>query len=164
MGIQNSFGKDYEYDLPKEKKLPKKKTSPQKKKSPRTLSTEDLPPNLLPQDYLDEVISQYFNSDISHANDEATSDKTMINPSKESLAKNLSDNSDIEEDENTEEDDESAIKLNKIKTDEEIEHEYKHIIFGAKKRKGSKGKNSHKKKMFSSSDFTFPLTKDLKTS
>jgi len=176
--IQNSFGKDYEYDLPKEKKLPKKKTSPQKKKSPRTLSTEDLPPNLLPEDYLDEVISQYFNSDISHANDEATSDKTMINPSKESLAKNLSDNSDIEEDENTEEDDETAIKLNKIKTDEEIEHEYKHIIFGAKKRKGprlglvspkkkkkdSKGKNSHKKKMFSSSDFTFPLTKDLKTS
>ena len=77
--------------------MPKKKTSPQKKKSPRTLSTEDLPPNLLPEDYLDEVISQYFNSDISHANDEATSDKTMINPSKESLAKNLSDNSDIEE-------------------------------------------------------------------
>merc|ERR1711945_37839 len=156
----------------------KKKTSPQKKKSPRTLSTEDLPPNLLPEDYLDEVISQYFNSDISHANDGATSDKTMINPSKESLAKNLSDNSDIEDDENTEEDDETAIKLNKIKTDEEIEHEYKHIIFGAKKRKGprlglvspkkkkkdSKGKSSHKKKMFSSSDYTLPLTKDLKTS
>merc|ERR1712098_171060 len=79
---------------------------------------------------------------------------------------------------NTEEDDETAIKLNKIKTDEEIEHEYKHIIFGAKKRKGprlglvspkkkkkdSKGKSSHKKKMLSSSDYTLPLTKDLKTS
>merc|ERR1711976_243668 len=137
--IQNSFGKDYEYDLPKEKKLPKKRTSPQKKKSPRTLSTEDLPPNLLPEDYLDEVISQYFNSDVNHANDNATSDKTMINPSKESLAKNLSDNSDNDnddDDENTEEEDERAIKINKVKTDEEIEHEYKHIIFGAKKRKG----------------------------
>ena len=177
--IQNSFGKDYEYDLPKEKKLPKKRTSPQKKKSPRTLSTEDLPPNLLPEDYLDEVISQYFNSDVNHANDNATSDKTMINPSKESLAKNLSDNSDNDnddDDENTEEEDERAIKINKVKTDEEIEHEYKHIIFGAKKRKGprlglvspkkkkkdSKGKSGHKKKRLYSSEISVSLTKDLK--
>merc|ERR1711976_1076423 len=163
--IQNSFGKDYEYDLPKEKKLPKKGTSPQKKKSPRTLSTEDLPPNLLPEDYLDEVISQYFNSDVNHANDNATSDKTMINPSKESLAKNLSDNSDNDnddDDENTEEEDERAIKINKVKTDEEIEHEYKHIIFGAKKKKDPKGKSGHKKKRLYSSEISVSLTKDLK--
>ena len=39
------------------------------------------------------------------------------------------------------------MKKNKIKTDEEIEIEYKHIIFGAKKRKGPRlGLGSPKKK------------------
>ena len=139
----------------KHKKPGIKKPSPQKKKSPRTLSTEDLHPNLLPEDYLDEVISQYFNNDSS--SDDQHSGKKISTSRRESLNKYFSDNSSNEED-NEEEDDYIQEKIieegepvkpakNKIKTDEEIESEYKHIIFGAKKRKGPRlGLGSPKKK------------------
>ena len=139
----------------KNKKPGIKKPSPQKKKSPRTLSTEDLHPNLLPEDYLDEVISQYFNNDSS--SDDQHSGKKISTSRRESLNKYFSDNS-SNEDDNEEEDDYIQEKIieegepvkpakNKIKTDEEIESEYKHIIFGAKKRKGPRlGLGSPKKK------------------
>ena len=139
----------------KNKKPDIKKPSPQKKKSPRTLSTEDLHPNLLPEDYLDEVISQYFNNDSS--SDDQHSGKKISTSRRESLNKYFSDNS-SNEDDNEEEDDYIQEKIieegepvkpakNKIKTDEEIESEYKHIIFGAKKRKGPRlGLGSPKKK------------------
>merc|ERR1719471_2098203 len=132
-----------------ERKANRRRPSPHKKKSPR-MSTEDLPPNLLPEDYLDEVISQYFNND-SSSEDQANCD-TAAKPRRASLKEILSENSTKEEDE-TEEDYVTEAQIdgtcqrNKIKTDEEIESEYKHIIFGAKKRKGPRlGFASPKKK------------------
>ena len=145
----------------KPKKPGIKKPSPQKKKSPRTLSTEDLHPNLLPEDYLDEVISQYFNNDSS--SDDQHSGKKISTSRRESLNKYFSDNS-SNEDDNEEEDDYFHERIveegesvkpakSKIKTDEEIESEYKHIIFGAKKRKGPRlGLGSPKKKKKSSKE------------
>ena len=135
-----------------ERKPSRRRSSPHKKKSPR-MSTEDLPPNLLPEDYLDEVISQYFNND-SSSEDQANCD-TAAKTRRASLKEMLSENSTNEDEDETEEeivpDDnpqlDDNIKKNKIKTDEEIESEYKHIIFGAKKRKGPRlGLGSPKKK------------------
>ena len=161
--LHSSFGHNKSYhshdsngtsdDGTKEKKSPGKRSSP-KKKSPRTMSTEDLPPNMLPEDYLDEVISQYFNNDSS--SDDQNNTKKFSSDRRESLNKYLSDdNSSNEEDEEgdkeevTEEEEDEPVKpsKSKIKTDEEIESEYKHIIFGAKKRKGPRlGFGSPKKK------------------
>merc|ERR1711988_1682073 len=133
-----------------ERKANRRRSSPHKKKSPR-MSTEDLPPNLLPEDYLDEVISQYFNND-SSSEDQANCD-TAAKPRRASLKEILSENSTNEEEDETEEDYVTEAQIdgtcqrNKIKTDEEIESEYKHIIFGAKKRKGPRlGFASPKKK------------------
>ena len=133
-----------------ERKANRRRSSPHKKKSPR-MSTEDLPPNLLPEDYLDEVISQYFNND-SSSEDQANCD-TAAKSRRASLKEILSENSTNEEEDETEEDYVTEAQIdgtcqrNKIKTDEEIESEYKHIIFGAKKRKGPRlGFASPKKK------------------
>jgi len=135
-----------------QRKPSRRRSSPHKKKSPR-MSTEDLPPNLLPEDYLDEVISQYFNND-SSSEDQANCD-TAAKTRRASLKEMLSENSTNEDEDETEEeivpDDipqlDDKMKKNKIKTDEEIESEYKHIIFGAKKRKGPRlGLGSPKKK------------------
>merc|ERR1711963_227874 len=133
-----------------ERKANRRRSSPHKKKSPR-MSTEDLPPNLLPEDYLDEVISQYFNND-SSSEDQANCD-TAAKSRRASLKEILSENSTNEEEDETEEDhvteaqNDGTCQRNKIKTDEEIESEYKHIIFGAKKRKGPRlGFGSPKKK------------------
>ena len=135
-----------------ERKPSRRRSSPHKKKSPR-MSTEDLPPNLLPEDYLDEVISQYFNND-SSSEDQANCD-TAAKTRRASLKEMLSENSTNEDEDETEEDIvpddvpqlDDKMKKNKIKTDEEIESEYKHIIFGAKKRKGPRlGLGSPKKK------------------
>ena len=135
-----------------ERKPSRRRSSPHKKKSPR-MSTEDLPPNLLPEDYLDEVISQYFNND-SSSEDQANCD-TAAKTRRASLKEMLSENSTNEDEDETEEETGSddipqlddKMKKNKIKTDEEIESEYKHIIFGAKKRKGPRlGLGSPKKK------------------
>merc|ERR1711974_440848 len=135
-----------------QRKPSKRRSSPHKKKSPR-MSTEDLPPNLLPEDYLDEVISQYFNND-SSSEDQANCD-TAAKTRRASLKEMLSENSTNDDEDETEEeivpDDipqlDDKMKKNKIKTDEEIESEYKHIIFGAKKRKGPRlGLGSPKKK------------------
>merc|ERR1711963_1189308 len=116
-----------------ERKANRRRSSPHKKKTPR-MSTEDLPPNLLPEDYLDEVISQYFNND-SSSEDQANCD-TAAKTRRASLKEMLSENSTNEEEDETEEEivaDDSPqlddkLKKNKIKTDEEIESEYKHII------------------------------------
>jgi len=135
-----------------QRKPSRRRSSPHKKKSPR-MSTEDLPPNLLPEDYLDEVISQYFNND-SSSEDQANCD-TAAKTRRASLKEMLSENSTNDDEDETEEeivpDDipqlDDKMKKNKIKTDEEIESEYKHIIFGAKKRKGPRlGLGSPKKK------------------
>merc|ERR1711936_809621 len=109
-----------------ERKSNRRRSSPQKKKSPR-MSTEDLPPNLLPEDYLDEVISQYFNND-SSSEDQANCD-TAAKSRRASLKEILSENSTNEDEDETEEEivpgdipqlDEEKTKKNKIKTDEEI--------------------------------------------
>jgi len=135
-----------------QRKPSRRRSSPHKKKGPR-MSTEDLPPNLLPEDYLDEVISQYFNND-SSSEDQANCD-TAAKTRRASLKEMLSENSTNEEEDETEEEIvpedfpqfDDKMKKNKIKTDEEIEIEYKHIIFGAKKRKGPRlGLGSPKKK------------------
>merc|ERR1711988_1048889 len=134
-----------------ERKANRRRSSPHKKKSPR-MSTEDLPPNLLPEDYLDEVISQYFNND-SSSEDQANCDRAAKSR-RASLKEMLSENSTNEDEDETEEEVPDGLsqlddrgKRNKIKTDEEIESEYKHIIFGAKKRKGPRlGLGSPKKK------------------
>merc|ERR1719471_1119006 len=133
-----------------ERKANRRRSSPHMKKGPR-MSTEDLPPNLLPEDYLDEVISQYFNND-SSSEDQANCD-TAAKTRRASLKEMLSENSTNEEEDETEEDYVTEAQIdgtcqrNKIKTDEEIESEYKHIIFGAKKRKGPRlGFGSPKKK------------------
>ena len=134
-----------------ERKTSRRRSSPHKKKSPR-MSTEDLPPNLLPEDYLDEVISQYFNND-SSSEDQANCDRAAKSR-RASLKEMLSENSTNEDEDETEEEVPDGLsqlddrgKRNKIKTDEEIESEYKHIIFGAKKRKGPRlGLGSPKKK------------------
>ena len=139
-----------------ERKTSRRRSSPHKKKSPR-MSTEDLPPNLLPEDYLDEVISQYFNND-SSSEDQANCDRAAKSR-RASLKEMLSENSTNEDEDETEEEVPDGLsqlddrgKRNKIKTDEEIESEYKHIIFGAKKRKGPRlGLGSPKKKKNKSS-------------
>ena len=135
--IENILHTSFGHDLgPKQ---PKKRSSP-KKKSPRSMSTEDLPPNMLPEDYLDEVISQYFNNDSS--SDDQDSRQLSRPRRRESLKNYPSDNSSNEEEEEQESDekhddnDNPVDNKTKIKTDEEMESEYKHIIFGAKKRKG----------------------------
>ena len=65
------------------------------------MSTEDLPPNLLPEDYLDEVISQYFNND-SSSEDQANCD-TAAKTRRASLKEMLSENSTNEDEDETEE-------------------------------------------------------------
>ena len=87
--IQTNFGHNGKgYNLDPDYGIKTKKSSksrsPQKKASPRTMSTEDLPPNLLPEDYLDEVISQYFNDDCG---------KKITASRRESLKQLLSENS-----------------------------------------------------------------------
>jgi len=151
---QNGKGYNLDPDYGIKTKKSAKARSP-KKKSPRTMSTEDLPPNMLPEDYLDEVISQYFNDDCG---------KKISAARRESLKQLLSENSsNDEEEEEDEEDDQFMISeegrgekpeaRNKVKTDEELESEYKHIIFGAKKRKAPRlGFGSPKKKKKSSKD------------
>merc|ERR1712048_1421848 len=74
-----------------QRKPSKRRSSPHKKKSPR-MSTEDLPPNLLPEDYLDEVISQYFNND-SSSEDQANCDTAAAKTRRASLKEMLSENS-----------------------------------------------------------------------
>ena len=90
--LHNSFGHDIG---PKAKR----RSSP-KKKSPRTMSTEDLHPNLLPEDYLDEVISQYFNNDSS--SDDQDSRQVSRPRRRESIKNSPSDNSSTEEEEEEE--------------------------------------------------------------
>ena len=158
--IQTNFGHNGKgYNLDPDYGIKTKKSSksrsPQKKASPRTMSTEDLPPNLLPEDYLDEVISQYFNDDCG---------KKITASRRESLKQLLSENSSNDEEEEdlrdervtlTEEEEGGILKpaRSKVKTDEELESEYKHIIFGAKKRKAPRlGFGSPKKKKKSSKD------------
>ena len=149
---QNGKGYNLDPDYGIKAKKSSKARSP-KKKSPRTMSTEDLPPNMLPEDYLDEVISQYFNDDCG---------KKISAARRESLKQLLSENSSNDE-EDEEEDDQITLSeegveekpeaRNKVKTDEELESEYKHIIFGAKKRKAPRlGFGSPKKKKKSSKD------------
>merc|ERR1712048_440540 len=75
----------------KERKPSRRRSSPHKKKSPR-MPTEDLPPNLLPEDYLDEVISQYFNND-SSSEDQANCDTAAAKTRRASLKEMLSENS-----------------------------------------------------------------------
>ena len=151
--LHNSFGHGKDsFDLDSKLSTAKRKRSP-KKKSPRTMSTEDLPPNLLPEDYLDEVISQYFNND-SNSDDPEQSD--ILSNKRESLQTYPSDEEDTSEHEEDEDkhydnhdtnDNVQESSKNKVKTDEEMESEYKHIIFGAKKRKGPRiGFGSPKKK------------------
>ena len=153
---QNEKGYDLDPDYGIKTKKSYKSRSP-KKKSPRTMSTEDLPPNLLPEDYLDEVISQYFNDDCG---------KKISAARRESLKQLLSENSsnDEEEEEEGEDQGDDQIRLigeeednlatrKKVKTDEELESEYRHIIFGAKKRRAPKlGFGSPKKKKKSTKD------------
>lgn len=131
-----------------------------KMKNSRKKSTEDLPPNLLPEDYLDEVIGQYFNADSSSEEDKRV----------EEITSKPAENSDSEE--STEESsnneggkkarsrppasffsmdflDEPAHTDNateKVKTDLEIEKEYRHILYGGKKRKAPKINVTKKKK------------------
>ena len=154
---QNGKGYNLDPDYGIKTKKSSKSRSP-KKKSPRTMSTEDLPPNLLPEDYLDEVISQYFNDDCG---------KKISAARRESLKQLLSENSSNDEEEEEEEEDQGDDRLKhregggeddlatrkKVKTDEELESEYRHIIFGAKKRKAPRlGFGSPKKKKKSSKD------------
>ena len=151
---QNGKGYNLDPDYGIKTKKSSKARTP-KKKSPRTMSTEDLPPNMLPEDYLDEVISQYFNDDCG---------KKISAARRESLKQLLSENSSNDEEEEEDEGDDQFMlseegrgekpeARSKVKTDEELESEYKHIIFGAKKRKAPRlGFGSPKKKKKSSKD------------
>ena len=143
------------------------RSSPQKAKEKaknvRTKSTEDLPPNLLPEDYLDEVIGQYFNNDSSSEEEQRLEKAKVVTKS--------SSNTDSEDDSSTEEGDAPSPKKarsrppasffsmefleepahsdsteDKVKTDLEIEKEYRHILYG-KKRKPAKISTGKKKKI-----------------
>ena len=130
------------------------KVAKEKVKNSRTKSTEDLPPNLLPEDYLDEVIGQYFNADSS------SEEEQRVEEAKEVVTKPSS-NTDSEEDSSTEDGghtrprkarsrppasffsmdfleepahSDTTEQPDKVKTDLEIEKEYRHILYGKKRR------------------------------
>jgi hypothetical protein len=153
-------------------------------KKARQKSTDNLHPNLLPEDYLDEVIGQYFNQDDSSGDDDerqpvSKKDESVRAADKKSrlkttpprkveaessederpLAKSpplararirppasffsmdfLEDTCDVLEWQEEEEGDLKPLPAarSKVKTELEIELEYKHILYGGKKRKGPK--------------------------
>ena len=140
------------------------------KSSSRTKSTEDLPPNLLPEDFLDEVIGQYFNADSTSEEEQTLEAEHAL----EGKSKPFTDSED-EEDSSAEDEEHTGSekrarsrppasffsmdfldepahseKVNnhpeKVKTDIEIEKEYRHILFGGKKRKPTKISVGKKKK------------------
>ena len=143
----------------------------QSKSSSRTKSTEDLPPNLLPEDFLDEVIGQYFNADSTSEEEQTVESAHAV----EVKSKHFTDSEDDDEDSSTEDGEHTGSKKRarsrppasffsmdfleepahadksdnhpeKVKTDIEIEKEYRHILFGGKKRKPSKISVGKKKK------------------
>ena len=140
------------------------------KSSSRTKSTEDLPPNLLPEDFLDEVIGQYFNADSTSEEEQTLEAEHAL----EGKSKPFTDSED-EEDSSTEDGEHTGSEKGarsrppasffsmdfldepahsgkvdnhpeKVKTDIEIEKEYRHILFGGKKRKPTKISVGKKKK------------------
>ena len=163
------------------------RSSPQKgkdRKNPRTKSTDDLPPNLLPEDYLDEVIGQYFNNDSSSEEEPRVAEKVLkkkLVPMSNILSENSSDEDESESQATSKVrarppasffsmdflDEAEASDTNnenlpneKIKTDLEIEAEYKHILYGGKKRKAPKiGAGKKRKK---ASTYKFPGEKTKK--
>jgi len=163
------------------------RSSPQKgkeRKNPRTKSTDDLPPNLLPEDYLDEVIGQYFNNDSSSEEEPRVADKVLkkkLVPVSNILSENSSDEDESEslatnkvrarppasffsmdflDDAEVSDTNNENLPNEKIKTDLEIEAEYKHILYGGKKRKAPKiGVGKKRKK---ASTYKFPGEKPKK--
>lgn len=163
------------------------RSSPQKakdRKNPRTKSTDDLPPNLLPEDYLDEVIGQYFNNDSSSEEEPRVTDKILkkkIVPVSNILSENSSDEDENEylttnkartrppasffsmdflDDAEVSDTNNENLPNDKIKTDLEMEAEYKHILYGGKKRKAPKiGAGKKRKK---ASTYKFPGEKTKK--
>jgi hypothetical protein len=126
----------------------------EKVKNSRTKSTEDLPPNLLPEDYLDEVIGQYFNADSSSEEEQRVEPEPVESKPQEQIT-------DSEEESSAEDGDPAGSKKvrsrppasffsmdfldepahsdntevpDKVKTDLEIEKEYRHILYGKKRR------------------------------
>ena len=142
------------------------------KSSSRTKSTEDLPPNLLPEDFLDEVIGQYFNADSTSEEEQTLEAEHAL----EGKSKPFTDSEDEEDDSSNEDgehvtgkekrarsrppasffsmdfldepahSDKGDNHPEKVKTDIEIEKEYRHILFGGKKRKPTKISVGKKKK------------------
>ena len=163
------------------------RSSPQKgkeRKNPRTKSTDDLPPNLLPEDYLDEVIGQYFNNDSSSEEEPRVAEKVLkkkLVPMSNILSENSSDEDESEslatstartrppasffsmdflDDAEVSDTNNENLPSEKIKTDLEIEAEYKHILYGGKKRKAPKiGAGKKRKK---ASTYKFPSEKTKK--
>jgi len=167
------------------KKSSSGRSSPQKgkeRKNPRTKSTDDLPPNLLPEDYLDEVIGQYFNNDSSSEEEPRVAEKVLkkkLVPVSSILSENSSDEDeslatskartrppasffsmDFLDDAEVSDINNENLPTEKIKTDLEIEAEYKHILYGGKKRKAPKiGAGKKRKK---ASTYKFPGEKSKK--
>ena len=140
------------------------------KSSSRTKSTEDLPPNLLPEDFLDEVIGQYFNADSTSEEEQALETPDAFDLKSKAFSDSEDDDDSSTEDsehigsdkrarsrppasffsmdilEEPAHSDNSHSHPGKVKTDIEIEKEYRHILFGGKKRKPTKISVGKKKK------------------
>ncbi|XP_023323799.1 transcription initiation factor TFIID subunit 3 [Eurytemora carolleeae] len=148
-------------------RLNKTKGSPVgKNKKSRNKSTDNLHPNLLPEDYLDEVIGQYFNTE-SSGEDEEKETKKPVKKSKKSDSEDSTDDDVLEAKVRLRppasfysmdflDDLEAEVgKKEKVKTELELEVEYKHILYGGKKKKPVKlGLGKKKKKKEDSKETT----------